>query len=334
MLTIAVSSRALFRMEDSHQLFLEGGADAFDKYQRDNENVPLEPGVAFALVKKLLALNTKPNGKRDRVEVVLLSRNSPDAGLRVMRSISHFGLDIERAIFTQGKDRFQYAKALGTDLFLSVNSDDVRTALANGVAAAAMIPHSASTGAENEVNIAFDGDSVLFSDEAERVNALHGLRQFEATEQQKAGIPLPNGPFHGLLKALHELQQMYPTGESPVKIALVTARGIPAQERVLKTLRSWGIYVNAAVFCGGLPKGPFLEAFKADIFFDDAMKNCESGAQYVATGHVPNGIVNEGNGHAAYTADGDFEMPSTPSRPLEWYKTPEQLAQDEHNTTV
>ena len=308
MLTIAVSSRALFRMEDSHDIYMSQGAEAFDNFQRENEQVPLEPGVAFPLVQKLLGLNTASGKHRDRVEVVLLSRNSPDAGLRVMRSISHYGLDIERAIFTQGKDRFGFAKALKTNLFLSVNGDDVRNALVNGVAAAAMMPHSMSSAAAGEVNIAFDGDSVLFSDEAERVNASHGLQAFEETERQSADRPLPDGPFRGLLMALHELQQQYPKGQSPVKIALVTARGIAAQERPLKTLRSWGINVDAAVFCGGLPKGPFLEAFNADIFFDDTMKNCESAGNHVATGHVPYGIANELK-HVEEKFGPQFEIP-------------------------
>jgi 5'-nucleotidase len=294
MLTIAVSSRALFRMEESHEVFLKGGSEAFEEFQRCNEHVKLEPGVAFPLVKKLLSLNTHSSGIRDRVEVVLLSRNSPDAGLRVMRSISEYGLDIERAIFTQGKDRFRFAKALKTDLFLSVNSDDVRIALENGVAAAAMLAHGETTRVDGDVNIAFDGDSVLFSDAAERVFQEHGLAHFQETEQAQAAIPLPDGPFRGLLTALSELQRCYPIGKAPVKIALVTARGIPAHERVLKTLRSWNINIDAAAFCGGLPKGPFLQAFDADIFFDDTMKHCESAtASNVTAGHVPSGIANE-----------------------------------------
>lgn len=293
MITIAVSSRALFRMEDSHEVFLAGGAEAFDKFQIENECVTLQPGVAFPLVKKLLALNTPGAAKRDRVEVVLLSRNSPDAGLRVMRAISEYGLDIERAIFTQGKDRFRYAKAFNTDLFLSVNSDDVRIALDNGVAAAAMMPQSESALLEGEIRIAFDGDSVLFSDAAERVFQEQGLHTFEKMEQDQATVPLPDGPFKGLLTALSQLQRCYPLGQAPIKTALVTARGVPSQERVLKTLRSWGINLDVAVFCGGLPKGPFLKAFDADIFFDDTMKHCESAASHVATGHVPSGIANE-----------------------------------------
>lgn len=294
MLTIAVSSRALFRMEESHDVFVAGGPEAFEEFQRKNEHIRLEPGVAFPLVKKLLALNTPGLPTRDRVEVVLLSRNSPDAGMRVMRSISEYGLDIERAIFTQGKDRFRFAKALNTNLFLSVNSDDVRIALENGVAAAAMLPHGDASVQEGDVNIAFDGDSVLFSDEAERVYQEHGLAHFQQSEQEQAGVPLADGPFRSLLIALSELQSQYPIGEAPIKVGLFTARGIPAHERVLKTLRSWKITLDAAAFCGGLPKGPFLKAFGADIFFDDTMKHCESAAASQITAcHVPSGIANE-----------------------------------------
>lgn len=296
MLTIAVSSRALFRMDKSHEVFLEGGPAAFEKYQRENEHVTLEPGVAFPIVKKLLAFNTQ--GKPARVKVVLLSRNSPDAGLRVMRSISKFGLNIESALFTQGRDRFRWARALKTDLFLSANSDDVRSALDNGVAAAAMLSHGEAGDSEGDVRFAFDGDSVLFSDVAERVYQEHGLATFQQTEQEQAAIPLPDGPFRALLTKLSilqkELQEEYPEGEAPLKIGLFTARGIPAQERVLKTLRSWGITIDVAAFCGGLPKGPFLEAFEADIFFDDTLKHCESAASSrIAAGHVVSGIANE-----------------------------------------
>ena len=305
MLTIAVSSRALFRMEKSHEIFLTNGPDAFEQYQRENERVTLEPGVAFPLVCKFLALNTPEDPKR--VKVVLLSRNSPDAGLRVMRSISHYKLDIESALFTQGVDRFRFAQALKTDLFLSVNSDDVRVALENGVAAAAMLPHgecAVDEGAPSgTINVAFDGDSVLFSDVAERVYQEHGLAHFQQTEQEQAEIPLPDGPFRALLMKLAELQRSFPKGECPLKTALVTARGIPAQERVLKTLRSWGINVDTAIFCGGMPKGPFLEAFKADIHFDDTMKHCENAvASRIPAGHVPSGIANEKRAPSLQTA--------------------------------
>lgn len=294
MFTIAVSSRALFNMEASHDVFVKGGQKAFEQFQRDSEDTPLEPGVAFALVKKFLAFNSP--GIRDQVEVVLLSRNSPDAGMRVMRAISDYGLDIEQAIFTQGGDRFAFAEAFNVDLFLSVNSDDVRTALKNGVTAAAMLIHGEAAAGDDDdsITVAFDGDSVLFSDEAERIFQQHGLDHFQKSEREQAGVPLPDGPFRKLLMALSELKAKSPPGKVKIKLLLVTARGIPAQERVIRTLRSWNISLDAAAFCGGKPKGPILLAFGADIFFDDTMKHCENAtASSVPAGHVPSGITNE-----------------------------------------
>jgi 5'-nucleotidase len=291
-LTVAVSSRALFHMEDGHKIFVTEGGEAFDAYMRSKETVPLRPGVAFPLVKKLLALNTtRPPDWPDRVDVVLLSRNSPDAGLRVMNSIQHYGLDIQRAVFSHGMDRFRYARALGTTLFLSANAEDVASAIGLGVAAARVIPKELGEEVDDSVvRIAFDGDSVLFGDEADRTYRTHGVREHRRQEMEKAQIPLPEGPFSGVLRALVELQQTFPANQRPVRIALVTARGIPAHERVIQTLRSWGLEVDEAIFCAGLPKGPLLHAFGADIFFDDTMTNVDNAHEHGVLGaHVPVG---------------------------------------------
>lgn len=292
MLRIAVSSRALFHIEDGHKIFDEQGQEAFDKYMRDKESTPLRPGVAFRLVKKLLALNTTtfPN-QRDAVEVILLSRNSPDAGLRVMNSISHYGLDIERAAFSQGSDRFRYAKALGAQLFLSANPGDVAAAVANGLAAATMLPKETGeeTGDEG-VHIAFDGDSVLFSSEADETFREHGLQAFRDSEVANVDNPLGDGPFRPLLTELHKMQKAFVGGAKPIRIALVTARGMPSHGRVIKTLRSWGLEVDEIIFAGGAPKGPLLQAFGADIFFDDTQRNIESAQSCdITSGHVPYG---------------------------------------------
>ena len=291
MLTIAVSSRSLFHIEDGHQVFVEKGQADFDSYMREKENTPLRPGVAFPLVKKLLALNTKQGSGRDRVDVVVLSRNSPDAGMRVMNSIQHYDLDIERAVFCSGTDRFRYAKALGAHLFMSANSDDVKTAISHGLAAATMLPVERTEDFdESEVRIAFDGDSVLFSSEADDCYRAHGLEAFRETEAAKAGIPLGDGPFKQVLVALHELQNMFPPEKCPLKVGLVTARGMPSHGRVIQTLRSWNIRVDVAVFAGGRPKGTLLQAFGADIFFDDTQKNIDSAVSCdIASGHVPFG---------------------------------------------
>jgi 5'-nucleotidase len=291
-LTIAVSSRALFHIEDGDEIYRTQGQEAFNAYMRSKENVPLRPGVAFGLVKKLLALNTNaPDTPRNRVNVILLSRNSPEAGMRVMNSVHHYGLDIECAGFCSGGNRFRYAKAMGAHLFLSANADDVKAAIEHGVAAATMLPRESDEDqCSAEIRIAFDGDSVLFSSEADEIYRAHGLEAFRQDEVQKAGIPLGAGPFKPFLEALCALQTEYPVGAAPLKLALVTARGMPAHARVLHTLRTWGVFLDEAIFCGGAAKGPLLKAFGADVFFDDTRKNIDSAQSHdITSGHVPFG---------------------------------------------
>lgn len=291
LLTIAVSSRALFHIEDGNKIFEEQGKEAFDAYMREKENTPLRPGVAFNIVKKLLRLNTTSFPEPpDRVNVVLLSRNSPEAGLRVMNSIAHYKLEIERAAFSQGRDRFRYAKALGAHLFLSANPGDVKLALENGLAAATMVPKETDENFDEQaLNIAFDGDSVLFSDEADDVYRAHGLVAFRNSETQNADNPLGDGPFRHLIEALHKLQKECAQAQA-IRIALVTARGMPAHSRPIKTLRSWGIEVDEMIFAGGADKGPLLQAFGADIFFDDTQRNIDSAQSCdIISGHVPFG---------------------------------------------
>ena len=289
MLTIAVSSRALFNIEDGHAIFQEKGRHAFDAYMREKELVPLRPGVAFALVRKLLAMN--PVGTEPLVGVVLLSRNSSAAGQRVMNSVRHYALPIERAVFTQGAERFTYAKAFAANLFLSASAADVRQALEHGMAAATLLPTSQVTeSADKIVRIAFDGDSVIFSDEAEQVFQQSGLAAFVESEQQLAKVPLTAGPFKPVLAALHALREAY-GADCPVQIALVTTRGVAAADRVQRTLGMWGLEVDTTIFAGGYAKGPLLEGFGADLFFDDTMRHVESAAGYVGAGHVPSGVV-------------------------------------------
>lgn len=294
-LTIGVSSRALFSIEDGHQVFEEKGQEAFDQYMQSKEDIPLRPGPAFPLIKKLLAMNTTkfPN-PRDRVEVVLLSRNSPTAGMRIMNSVHHYNLDIERAAFCSGEDRFRLNKAFGIDLFLSLNEQDVSTAIQSGIAAAKLIPREEAdfcTLEDFSIRIAFDGDAVVFSDEADQFYREHGLLAFRDNEVENVNTPLQPGPFQQLLLKLIQLQKSYVDhGECPLKIALVTARGMPAHGRVLKTLRSWGSNVDEAIFAGGSPKGPLLQALGVDMFFDDTEKNIASADSYnIASGHVPYG---------------------------------------------
>jgi 5'-nucleotidase len=290
-LVIAISSRALFDLTESHRVYEEQGVDAYCSYQIQNEDNPLAPGIAFNLVKKLLQLNDM-NPDQPIVEVILLSRNSADTGLRVFNSIQHHQLNIHRAAFTRGKTTQPYVSAFGAHLFLSADANDVTEALNAGVAAATILPSQISTNETSELRIAFDGDAVVFSDEAERVFQEHGLEAFTNSEVNSAKTPMAGGPFKPFLEMLHRIQSLYPSEESPIRTALVTARAAPAHERAIRTLRAWDIRIDEAIFLGGLDKGPFLKAFDADIFFDDQRRHCESARQHVATGHVPTGIKN------------------------------------------
>lgn len=284
-LVVAISSRALFDLDESNAVFEKNGIASYSQYQIEHENEILAPGVAFNLVEKFLTLNHE----QDLVEVILLSRNSADTGLRIFNSIAHYGLKITRAAFTSGKSPYQYVQAFDSHLFLSANPTDVKQALQAGLAAATIMSSkkkSTST-TSSELRIAFDGDAVLFSDESERIFQRDGLDAFSANEKKSANQPLSYGPFTGFLFALQQLQNHFGNRDCPIRTALITARQAPAHERVIKTLRTWNIRIDEAIFLGGLDKTKFLHAFGADIFFDDQQKNCDAAAMHVTTGHVP-----------------------------------------------
>ena len=291
-LVIGISSRALFDLRESHEVFEASGLEAYSAYQVRHEDVFLQPGVAFPLVRKLLALN-EDRADHPRVEVILLSRNSADTGLRIFNTIEHYGLNIERAAFTNGESPWKYMEAFGADLLLSTNAADVRRALQSGYAAATILPGGASRRDSGQLRIAFDGDAVLFGDEAERVYQERGLEAFADYERSAANQPLSGGPFKHVLEALHRIQNAFPIENNPIRTALVTARSAPAHKRVVLTLREWGIRIDEALFLGGRSKGEFLKAFGADIFFDDQQIHIDSASAHVASAHVPNGVVNE-----------------------------------------
>ena len=300
-------------------MYRNEGVAAYTRYQIEREAVPLAPGSAFHLVRKLLAINDLLE-QEDRVEVILLSRNTADTGLRVFKSIEHHALPIIRAAFTGGSPPYQYMRPFGCQLFLSTEPEDVVEALRIGVAAASIVdsperlvtnspePHDANSPepldinsplfpdirSEHELRFAFDGDAVLFSDAAERVYQEEGRDEFMHQERTAANEPLPGGPFKPFLAALHSLQQEFEDSNiSPIRTALVTARSAPAHERVIKTLRSWDIKLNECLFLGGLKKADFLQAYQADIFFDDQAEHCELASSVATTGHVPHGISNQ-----------------------------------------
>ncbi|MBG9389392.1 5'-nucleotidase [Caenimonas aquaedulcis] len=289
-LVVAISSRALFNFEEENALFESGEAKAYMELQLQRLDLPARPGIAFSLIKKLLAFN-EPDAQR--VEVVILSRNDPVSGMRIFRSGLANEIKLQRGVFTQGRPPFRYLKPLGAHLFLSANAEDVREALAAGFPAARVLTESVLAGSNypHEVRIAFDGDAVLFSDEAERVYQDQGLDAFQQHESSKAAMPLPEGPFKPLLAALHRLQQAG-TPQMRIRTALVTARSAPAHERAIRTLMQWDIHVDEAMFLGGLPKGEFLKEFEPDFFFDDQTGHVNHAARHVPSGHVASGISN------------------------------------------
>ncbi len=290
-LVVAISSRALFNFEEENRIFEQGDDRAYVDLQLKRLDVPAPPGVAFSLVRKLLAFN---EGDEQKVEVVILSRNDPISGMRVFRSCKSHGLfNMQRGVFTNGRDPFSYLKPLGAHLFLSANAADVRQALQLGFPAARVLTESARAqdSNPNEVRIAFDGDAVLFSDEAERIFQAEGLDAFQRHESEHATQPLPDGPFKPLLAALHRLQRDTQSGMR-LRTALVTARSAPAHERAIRTLMDWNISVDEAMFLGGLAKGEFLREFEPDFFFDDQTGHVNAAARHVPAGHVSSGIAN------------------------------------------
>jgi len=290
-LVIAISSRALFNLDDSHEVYEKEGLKAYSDYQVAREEEPLEAGEAFPLVRKLLKLNDSLPPEYG-VEVVLLSRNSADTGLRVFNSIQHYELNITRAAFCGGESPWRYINAFGCKLFLSNEAQDVRRALESGVAAATLVSRGGGGADTDLLRFAFDGDAVIFSDEAERVYKSEGLEAFTASERAAAREPLGGGPFKPFLAALHRLQQAFPPSEAPIRTALVTARSAPAHERVIRTLRAWNIRIDESIFLGGLNKTEFLRAYQADVFFDDQQTHCDLASPHIATGHVPHGVAN------------------------------------------
>jgi 5'-nucleotidase len=288
-LVIAISSRALFNLDESHQIYKDQGVEVYAKHQQENEDVVLNPGVGFTLVKKLLALNSE----KTPIDVILLSRNSADTGLRIFNSIEHYDLNISRAAFTRGESTHPFVGAFEADLFLSSNYHDVQKALESGFAAASIVESKSDNVHPSQLRIAFDGDAVIFSDESERIFQEQGLEAFEENEKQSANIELKAGPFKSFLASLQKIQSTFPEENNPIRTALVTARSAPSHKRVIHTMRQWGIRIDEAFFLGGLEKGVFLREFGADIFFDDQHQHCRSASQYVSTGHVPTGLKNQ-----------------------------------------
>lgn len=289
-LVIGVSSRALFDLSAENLIFEKQGVEPYRKYQAEHENDILKPGPGFGLIKALLNLNklTEPETK---VEVIVMSRNSPDTSLRVFHSIEHYGLSITRAVLSSGASLAPYLTAFKTDLFLSAYEDDVQSAIDSGIAAGIICSDGVHTYEEcdniKQIRIAFDGDAVLFTDESEKIYKESGLTAFEENERLNAENPLPEGPFAKFLKTLSDLQAEFDTEKSPIRTALVTARSAPAHERVIRTLRAWNVRIDEAFFLGGIQKCDVLKAFGAHIFFDDQMVHTKPASEVVPAARVP-----------------------------------------------
>lgn len=298
-LVVAVASSALFDLEESGRVFDEQGEAVYRKYQSEKKNVPLGKGVAFPFIRRFLNFNALFPELRP-VEVVLLSRNDPDTGLRVFNSIAHHGLDITRAAFTTGKPAFEYLPAFNASLFLSANASDVRSAVSSGFPAGIVLKSEAQDDpSDPELRIAFDFDGILADDESEQINKEEGLAAFQKYETTKAGIPHAPGLLHGLFKKLSYFQQLElknaqkkPEYKRHLRIAIVTARSAPSHERVVTTLKSWGVMPDETFFLGGISKKRVLDILKPQIFFDDQMVHLEESSKYIPSVHVPFGKLN------------------------------------------
>ena len=270
-LVIAISSRALFDLEEENQIFEKDGLDAYYKYQLENEDKSLKKGTGYRLVENILKINSFFSSDERQVEVIILSKNNAATSLRITNAINDLKLDIIRSAWTSGTNISNYLKAFKVDLFLSADDNDVLNAIENGVAAAKILHSNENIHniSNEQVRIAFDGDAVLFSEESELVYKNNGLDAFIEHEKLNKDNPLEMGPFAKLLLTIAKIQAKFPTDKSPIRTALVTARSAPTHERVIKTFNVWGVRVDEAFFLGGTDKYEILEAFGADIFFDD-----------------------------------------------------------------
>lgn len=299
-LVIGIASSALFDLTASHQVYLEGGQEAYRSYQEQQIDAILDKGVAFPFIRRFLSIN-KLHPDTAPVEVVLFSRNSPETGLRVMNSIAHYGLDISRACFLTGESPYRYLPAFNTSLFLSANEEDVRRALdANHPAGLVLPSRTEDDEADGELRIAFDFDGVIADDESETVfKRNNNVDEFHAHETARVAIPHQPGPLADLFRKLSLMQQMEEDAQRAdagykkiLRIAIITARSAPAHERVVTTLKSWGVSANETFFLGGMEKARVLSIFKPHLFFDDQLSHLRSPAGNIPMVHIPFGIAN------------------------------------------
>ncbi|MGW9159154.1 5'-nucleotidase [Microbacterium sp. NPDC055665] len=299
LLVVGIASSALFDLEESDAVFRQHGEESYRQYQQERLDDEFSPGVAFPFIRRLLSLNELSEDGRQLVEVIVLSRNDPDTGLRVMRSIASHGLNITRAVFMQGRSPYVYMGALNMSLLLSASAEDVRTALDAGYAAGQVLGSPAADPDGVDLRVAFDFDGVLADDSSEQVMQSEDLAAFHANEVENVDVPMPEGRLLPFLRGINRIQEIEerllandPDYNRRVHVAIVTARNAPSHERVVKTLKSWDVRVNDAFFLGGIEKARVLRVLRPHIFFDDQLGHLASAADEVPSVHVPFGIVN------------------------------------------
>jgi len=336
---VSVSARALFDLEDAHEIFEREGREAFIRHMIENEDKPLSPGPAMGLIRKLLNLNQMLPPEAPHVEVVLISRNGAETAPRLFNSMEHHNVPLLRSVLTDGEPSSKYIRHLKVNLFLSSNPDQVVKALSENIGAATMMPRPAAQDTQNptqqrrqdQIRIAFDGDAVLFSDESEKEFAAGQLEGFNRFEEQHRNRSLPGGPLRSFLEFLHTVQQFLPAGdESPVRTALVTARGNQGAWRPLRTFKEWGIHVNEAMFMAGADKAAVVAEFGPDLFFDDSKSHIQNAMKYVNAGHVPYGVRNQaGADERNFTGGGqELDAQANGGKPLAGQTDPDRPGAD------
>jgi 5'-nucleotidase len=302
-LVIGIASSALFNLSESDAVFRHEGEESYRRYQEEHLDEPLAAGVAFPFIQRLLSLNDLAAANDPLVEVIVMSHNDPDTGLRVMRSIQHHGLGITRAIFTEGQSPYIYMPVLNMSLFLSANETDVRKAVELGQPAGQVLESAYTDDGSNQLRIAFDFDGVLASDESEKIFQERGLADFQIHEIANAVTPVSPGPLHEFLRNVNKIQKREEQRAREdenysrrVRISIVTARSAPAHERAVASLKAWGVTVNDAFFLGGIDKGAIMQVLEPHIFFDDQKTHLLSTAKAVPSVHVPFGTANEASG--------------------------------------
>ncbi|HCG6973384.1 TPA: 5'-nucleotidase [Vibrio parahaemolyticus] len=300
-LVVGLSSSALFELQDSDEIFRSQGEDIYRDYQREKQDEPLAKGVAFPFVRRLLKLN-ELRPEDPPVEVILLSRNDPDTGLRVMNSIEHYGLGMTRAVFLQGKSPYIYIPAFDIELFLSANYQDVRQAVLAGYPAGQILKGDITDDTDDlELRIAFDFDGVIADDEAEGIYQNSGqLADFHTHESELVNVPHNPGPLKNFLQRISDIQKLEskkenedPTYSPMLKVSIVTARNAPSHKRVINTMRAWDISVNEAFFMGGVEKSKVLNILKPHMFFDDQKLHLKPSSSILPSVHIPFGVANE-----------------------------------------